>query len=34
MALFMVDMTNNFGPFEEVDGSNSEVGSDEKLGDI
>jgi hypothetical protein len=30
MALLMVALVNKFGPFGEVGGSNSEVGSDEK----
>jgi hypothetical protein len=33
MVLFMEDLENKFGPFREVGGSNSEVGSDEKLRD-
>jgi hypothetical protein len=33
MALLMVALANNFGSFEEVGGSNSKVGSNEKLGD-
>jgi hypothetical protein len=34
MALIMAALVNMFGPFGEVGGSNLEVGSDEKLGDI
>jgi hypothetical protein len=33
MALLMVALENKFRPFGEVGGSNSEVGSNEKLGD-
>jgi hypothetical protein len=33
MALLMEALVNNFRPLGDIGGSNSEVGSDEKLGD-